>query len=60
MAWAGKPRAMRSSTAEVNSPTTSGRSSLAIPATGPAATWWTTTPGSTSTMAGWAGDDARV
>jgi hypothetical protein len=37
-----------------------GRSSLGSPSNGPAVTLWTSTPGASSTVAGWPPDVARV
>ena len=47
--------AMRSSTPAVNSSTTPGSDSLGRASRGPAGTWWTRSPGSTSTTGGQVG-----
>ena len=52
--------AMRPSTPAVNSSTTAGRDSLGTHSSGPAGTWCTRRPGSTSTTGGRSGDQARV
>ena len=52
--------AMRSSTPAVNSSTTAGSDSLGSVSRGPAGTWWTRSPGSTSTTGGRSADQALV
>src|SRR5580704_120414 len=51
---------MRWSTPAVNSSTTAGSDSLGSTSSGPAGTWWTRRPGSTSTTGGRSADQARV
>ena len=52
--------AIKAWTRSVNSPTVLGRAALGSTAAGPAGTWWTARPGSTSTTGGRSGAQARV